>query len=251
MTRLYYPEGLSLNHKVILHEDHVHYLRNVLRQEAGALVNLFNGEQGEWQGEIIALTKNRGEVLVKNCLREPDVELPVMLVFCPIKNDPLHYLIEKCTEIGVTIFQPVLMDRGNIHKINQEKLQRIAIEASQQCERLSVPEVKKLRPLREVLEEWPEGAILYICAERWQESNHQEQKVDKGEERVQKGPPQLSTNGSSISVKASLIGPEGGISPKEIELLSRYSFVQFVSLGKNILRAETAALVAATKMILG
>ncbi|MBW8310023.1 MAG: 16S rRNA (uracil(1498)-N(3))-methyltransferase [Candidatus Paracaedibacteraceae bacterium] len=251
MTRLYYPEGLSLNQTVILQDDHVHYLRNVLRQEAGALINLFNGQEGEWQGEITTLTKTRGEVLLTACLREPQIDSPVILVFCPIKNDPLHYLIEKCTEMGVTIFQPVLMDRGNIHKINREKLQRIAIESSQQCERLSIPEVRELRPLREVLDEWPEGTILYICAERWQDISTQQQRRDKSDDKAAQWPAELSVRGGSVSIKASLIGPEGGLSPKEIELFTHYPFVQFVSLGKNILRAETAALVATTKMILG
>jgi 16S rRNA (uracil1498-N3)-methyltransferase len=172
-------------------------------------------------------------------------------MFCPIKNDPLHYLIEKCTEIGVTIFQPVLMERGNIHKINREKLHRIAVEASQQCERLSVPEVRQLRPLREILDDWPQDTILYSCAERWRESNHQKQSVDNSEDKTSVEGKGIFSTDKSVSLKASLIGPEGGISPKEIELLCRYPFVQFISLGKNILRAETAAVVAATKMILG
>ncbi|WP_051908681.1 RsmE family RNA methyltransferase [Candidatus Odyssella acanthamoebae] len=251
MTRLYYPESLSLNRMVVLQNDHIHYLRNVLRQEVGAQVNLFNGREGEWQGEITSLTKSRGEVLLRHCLREPEVETPVTLIFCPIKNDPLHYLIEKCTEIGVTIFQPVLMERGNIHKINREKLQRIAVEASQQCERLSVPEVRDLRSLKETLDDWPQGAILYSCAERWRESNHQKHILGSSEDKTKVAGKGSSSTGESVFLKASLIGPEGGISPKEIELLCRYPFVQFISLGKNILRAETAAVVAATKMILG
>lgn len=230
MTRLYYPESLTDNKTITLSDDHVHYLRNVLRQEIGSEVNLFNGTDGEWLGCISKLTKSQGEVSLEKCLRLPEPELPVTLLFCPIKNDALHYLIEKCTEIGVTIFQPVIMERGNIHKINQDKLQRIAIEASQQCERLSVPIVRELRHLRDTLDNWPQDTILYCCAERRTENQSPAVNISKH--------------------KASLIGPEGGIHPKEIDLLSRYPFVNFISLGKNILRAETAAVVAAAKMIL-
>lgn len=244
MTRLYCPESLSANKTVSLQSDHVHYVRNVLRRQAGSQVNLFNGQDGEWLGEISVLAKNQGEVVLHRCLRQPEVEPEVILLFCPIKQDPAHYLIEKCTEVGVTVFQPVFMERGNIPRINQDKLQRIAIEASQQCERLSIPEVRELRQLREILDDWPKNTILYVCAERFQNNN----------------PWAVSCDGTdtddmqstvSLKRKAALVGPEGGIHPKEIELLSRYPFVRFVSLGKNILRAETAAVVAAVKMILG
>lgn len=247
MTRLYYPKPLSQNARIVLQEDHVHYVRNVLRQQVGDQINIFNADDGEWQGHISTLTKSHAEISLQQQVRPPEAEASIMVLFCPIKHDPTHYLIEKCTEVGVTVFQPVIMERGNIHKLNQSKLQRIAIEASQQCERLSVPEVRELRPLRDVLKDWPEQIKLLVCAER---ALADKQRLPFTEDLAPKVPTELEDQSKAVTL-ASLIGPEGGIHPQEIELLSNYPFVQFVSLGKNILRAETAAVVAATKMVLG
>lgn len=228
MTRLYYPNNLFESATIALADDHVHYLRNVLRQEVGAPINLFNAKDGEWTGQIVTLTKSRGEVVLGVCCTPPRTEPQLTLLFCPIKQDQMHYLIEKCTEIGVTVFQPIIMERGNIHKINQEKLQRIAVEASQQCERLSIPQVLPLQQLRQAIQDWPAGHVLGVCAER-----HPGQGAD-----------------SDSKVTAVLIGPEGGIHPEELQLLASKPFVQFMSLGKNILRAETAAVVAAAKILI-
>ncbi|WP_010297064.1 RsmE family RNA methyltransferase [Candidatus Odyssella thessalonicensis] len=247
MTRLYYPEPLSKDARIVLQEDHVHYLRNVLRQQVGDQVNIFNAHDGEWHGHISTLTKSHAEISLQQQVRQPEGESPIMLLFCPLKHDPTHYLIEKCTEVGVTVFQPIIMERGNIHKINQNKLQRIAIEAAQQCERLSVPEVRELRPLRDVLKDWPEQIKLSVCAER---AFTDKQRLPFAEDLANNVPAEREGQSRAVTL-ASLIGPEGGIHPQEIELLSNYPFVQFVSLGKNILRAETAAVVAATKMVLG
>lgn len=232
MTRLYTPENLFAQQTVSLAEDHVHYLRNVLRSDVGTTVALFNERDGEWLGRISVLTKSRADVLIETCVRKPEPEPNISLIFCPIKHDPQHYLIEKCTEVGVMSFYPVVMDRGNIHKINQEKLQRIAIEASQQCERLSVPTVYSLQKLEDLLAKWPQDHPLYVCAER-------------------KGQGELSAFSHNSGDAAALIGPEGGITAKEFDLLAKYPFVKLVGLGKNILRAETAAVVAATRLILG
>jgi 16S rRNA (uracil1498-N3)-methyltransferase len=247
MTRLYYPDALAEGRTVVLHADHLHYLRNVLRQQEGGEVALFNSHDGEWAGVLVKLTKTQGEVRLHQRLRLPETDLEVALLFCPIKQDPLHYLIEKCTELGVTVFQPVLMERSTIHKINRAKLHRIAIEATQQCDRLSIPEVRDLRPLREVLETWSSERKLAVCAERLTEGMK-----EGGTGNLKRRVEGVSDQGiQGESGQASLIGPEGGISSKEREFLSRYPFVHFISLGKNILRAETAAVVATAKMVLG
>jgi 16S rRNA (uracil1498-N3)-methyltransferase len=229
MTRLHHPEPLVAGQTIALSDEYVHYLRNVLRCSVGDALSLFNQESGEFESKITVLTKSRIEVFVGNQTRQPEPERQLTLIFCPIKNDAMHYLIEKCTEVGVTEFQPVIMQHGNIHKINLEKLQRIATDAAQQCERLSVPVIQPLKKLDQVLSSWDSNKKIYACFERLK---------DNGVEGV--------TNKEA----AILIGPEGGLHPDEIELLRRQSYVIPLSLGKNILRAETAAVVASALLLI-
>ena len=222
MTRLYHPGSLALRLTVSLADEHIHYLRNVLRYSVGDSLNLFNQESGEFEATITVLTKSKIDVLIGENVRQPETEKQLTLIFCPIKNDALHYLIEKCTEVGVTEFQPVIMQYGNIHKVNIEKLQRIATDAAQQCERLSVPVIHPLKKLEQVLSSWDQHRKIHACFERLLSESRPD-----------------FTSGTAI-----LIGPEGGLHPDEVSLLKRQPFVEPLSLGKNILRAETAAVVA-------
>ncbi len=227
MTRLHVEGVLLKGETLSLADDHVHYLRNVLRYAVGDSIKLFNQDCGEFIATICTLTKSKVDVLIGEQLRVPEVERQLTLLFCPIKNDALHYLIEKCTEVGVTEFQPVMMQYGNIHKINQEKLQRIATDAAQQCERLIVPIIKPLQKLEQILSAWDHQKKLYVCFERMSVPSVQ----------------------NFVKGSAVLIGPEGGLHPSEVDLLQQQSFVVPMSLGTNILRAETAAVVASALLL--
>lgn len=226
MTRLHHPDPLPAGQTIALSGEHVHYLRNVLRYSVGDTLSLFNQESGEFEATITVLTKSSVGVLIGKQTRQPEFEKQLTLIFCPIKNDAMHYLIEKCTEVGVTEFQPVIMQHGNIHKINLEKLQRIATDAAQQCERLSVPVIQPLKKMDQVLSGWDPARTMYVCFERLP-----------------------GDSSGRISGSAILIGPEGGLHPDEVDLLKRQSFVKPLSLGKNILRAETAAVVASALIL--
>ncbi|MBX3458070.1 MAG: 16S rRNA (uracil(1498)-N(3))-methyltransferase [Candidatus Paracaedibacteraceae bacterium] len=228
MTRLYYPDSLVPGLTVSLADEHIHYLRNVLRYSIGDTLNLFNQGFGEFEATLAVLTKSKVDVLIGKNVRQPETEKQLTLVFCPIKNDALHYLIEKCTEIGVTEFQPVIMQHGNIHKVNIEKLQRIATDAAQQCERLSVPFIHPLKKLEQVLSSWDPHRKMYVCFERLPSESRPD-----------------FTSGTAI-----LVGPEGGLHPDEVNILKRQPFVEHLSLGKNILRAETAAVAASTLILI-
>lgn len=224
---------------VSLSEDQVHYVRNVLRLAVGDKLSLFNGRDGEWHGSLETLTKSKG-TLVLDCQLFTQVSPPFAgLVFAPIKHDPLFYLIEKTTELGVTDLYPVLMERSSVGKINIEKAFRNGVEASQQCERLDVPDVHKLQSLREFLEEarhnWPSNYYLVVCRER----DH----TFPLKTVLEKIWTETPKNDAKIFF---LIGPEGGISPEELQNLSQFSFVRFCHLGPRILRAETAAAYALT-----
>lgn len=228
MVRLYSHTALSAGKIISLPEHQTHYLKNVLRHQCGDVIQLFNQESGEWQAEITALSKSKGQVTLANLLRKPVPEQEVGLLFAPLKQEPMSFLIEKATELGVTWLQPILSEYSQIPKVNVEKIERNCLEASQQCERLSIPKVSPLQKLEIVLNHWQEDMVLIVCLER-QESMP-----------IAKVLNQLSPD-QKVSF---LIGPEGGLSSRDSDLLKRYPFVRFCKMGPRILRAETAAVAA-------
>lgn len=230
MVRLYIDSLLDTGKRVLLQEHQLHYLRNVLRLKVQDSLQLFNERDGEWQGILETCTKSQGTVVIQQCLRSPVVEPTVTLLFAPLKQEAMHFLIEKTTELGVSCLQPVTTEFTQINKVNTEKIGRYCVDAAQQCERLSVPTINPLQSLSEVLQTWPQDKTLIVCLER------------------QESLPiaLLLRQLSPMQEVAFLIGPEGGLSVRDIALLSACSFVRFCRMGPRILRAETAAVAALT-----
>jgi 16S rRNA (uracil1498-N3)-methyltransferase len=240
MVRLYVSHPLAPQTLSPLSDDQVHYLRNVLRLKAGDTLSVFNDREGEWLARIHTLTKSRGDVEVIECLRLPTQRRFVGLAFAPLKQEPLLYLIEKATELGVSHLQPVILKRSVVTKFNREKAQRNALESSQQCERLDIPDVQELIPLQDFLKTLSGTFIaddaLIVCQER-----AQPRPIGPILQEI------LSPKEQDIPQKIFfLIGPEGGFSPDELAYLATFPFTHFCSLGPLILRAETAALYALT-----
>jgi 16S rRNA (uracil1498-N3)-methyltransferase len=228
MVRLYIDTQLDTGKTVSLQDYQIHYLRNVLRLKENDAIQVFNAHSGEWGGRLVILTKSQGAVLLQQRIRAPEPESDVDLLFAPLKQEAMHYLIEKVTELGVSRLFPVMTEFTQISRVNQEKVARYCMDAAQQCERLSVPEVFLLRLLEEVLLSWEEGRLLIVCLER--------------QESVALAPLlQQLPLGQKVTF---LIGPEGGLGAKDIMTLSKYSFVRFCRMGARILRAETAAVAA-------
>jgi 16S rRNA (uracil1498-N3)-methyltransferase len=149
-----------------------------------------------------------------------------------LKKDAVDFLVEKGTELGVTRFQPVLTAHSASNRINQSRLSAVAIEAAEQCERLTVPEVLEPISLEALRTGFPKDRQLLICAEAG-EATPIAQALSK-----------LTSDVSSPNRFAVLIGPEGGFQDDELDRLRKLHFVTPVGLGPRILRAETAALAA-------
>jgi 16S rRNA (uracil1498-N3)-methyltransferase len=138
--------------------------------------------------------------------------------------------MEKATELGVRHFYPVMTERCNISRVNENRLRSNVIDAAQQCERFDIPMLHPLMHLNKVLASWNPDIPLFVCQERGDV-------------------PSITQALHSLIPKTPvgfLIGPEGGFSEAEIAYLKSFSFTQFISLGPRILRAETAALAAVT-----
>ena len=119
-----------LGGRVELSEGQAHYLLHVMRAKVGDRLALFNGRDGEWRARIVEVRK-RGCVLECEAQTAPLREVPdLWLVFAPIKKIPADYVVQKATELGVRVLQPVLTRRTIARRVNHERMQANAVEAA-------------------------------------------------------------------------------------------------------------------------
>src|SRR5512139_4121533 len=124
-------------------ERAAHYLKNVMRRAAGDPVILFNGRDGEFAAEIAGVSKRSVDIRVDS-LRRAQSDVPdLWLCFAPLKRDAVDFLVEKATELGVAAFQPVFTQHTAATRLNRERLLANAIEAAEQTELLTLPEVRE------------------------------------------------------------------------------------------------------------
>jgi len=226
-TRLYVPDDLSAGASVALDAPQAHYLRNVLRLGRGAPVALFNGHDGEWRAIIESFSKETCTVRLDRRTREQVPEPDLWLAFAPVKRARIDFLVEKATELGVSVLQPVLTERTQVERVNLDRLRANVREAAEQTERLTLPEVRAPQPLARALELWPAGRRLLLCDESGTS-------------------PDIASalHAEQPGVWGVLTGPEGGFTQRELDALRNLPFVCAVGLGPRVLRADTAALAA-------
>jgi 16S rRNA (uracil1498-N3)-methyltransferase len=218
--RLHVDAPLSPGAAIAASSQQAHYLGTVMRRGAGDTVNLFNGRDGEFVARIEAVRRDRATLRVERQLRAPAPEPDLWLVFALLKRDATDLVVQKATELGVARLLPVTTERSNTHRVNQERLASIATEAAEQSERLTVPHVQPPQPLAAVLADWPPDRRLLVAAER----------IDA---------PGISAGRGPLAL---LVGPEGGFTPVELDVMRARPFVTAVTLGPRILRAETACI---------
>jgi 16S rRNA (uracil1498-N3)-methyltransferase len=226
-SRLYLSQLLAEGTTINLAPGQAHRLRVVLRLGPGAPVAGFNTRDGEWLCRIDEAGRNRTLLIVERCLRPPEVEGNLWLLFAPIKRARLDWLVEKATELGVTELFPIWTRHTQAERLNLDRLHAHAVAAAEQCERLSVPKLHAPQPLDTVLAGWLHERRLFVCDETGAG-------VAIADALAQLNP----------TTSALLIGPEGGLAESELDSLSRFTFVTRVGLGPRVLRADTAALAA-------
>lgn len=222
MIRLYTDHPLAENQKISLNENQSHYVQKVMRLKLNDDLLLFNGKDGEWKARITEIEKKTTHLSLTNQTRPQQQEKSLCLLFSPLKPKRQEFLVEKATELGVSCLWPIRCERTSIPKVNLEKMQAQAREAAEQCGRLTIPEIKDLTTLPQLLKNWPQDERLIF-----------------GDESLNS--PSISTiKGKPCSF---LVGPEGGFTTQEFALLKAHPQACGVTLNSNILRAETAALV--------
>ena len=227
MIRLFVRHDLSEGAELELDEGQSRYLGAVMRLSAGDALAVFNGRDGEWLARVARVGKRAVRLDAEAHLRAqatgPDLDLVIALV----KRARLEVIVEKAAELGARRVRPVTTERTNADHTRVDRLQAIAVEASEQTGRLDVPQVLEPVKLEKLIAGWEAGRKLLFCDEAG------DAKPVLG--AVEAGGPW-----------AILIGPEGGFSPKERELLRGLPYATPASLGPRILRADTAAISALT-----
>ena len=227
--RLYFSKELKANLLSYLSNEQSHYIKNVMRLKPGDTVSLFNATNGEWDAKIVNHEKEGTEFKVERLTKNKKPETDVWLAFSPIKKIPLDMMIQKTTELGVQKFIPILSDRTIVQEINIERLKKIIIEASEQSNRISIPEIRPLEPLKIFLNKFPSNGSLIFCDINCKKSDLKNILLKK--------------NHGPVCI---LVGPEGDFSEKERQLIIEKKEIFSLSLANNLLRAETAAIAAVT-----
>ena len=226
--RLYFPDKIQSDLSSHLTNEQTHYVKDVMRLKIGDKLSIFN-TLGEWNAAIESYEKNGAKIKIMEKVRDKDNEKNIWLAFSPIKQNSLNFLIQKGTELGVQKFIPILSDRTIVREVNIERIKKIIVEASEQSNRISVPEINKPDSLKIFLSIFPKNGRLIFCDINSNQNNLKnifEKKVD--------GPMCI------------LIGPEGDFSENERKMIIDHNQTYSISLAKNILKAETAALSAIT-----
>ena len=232
-ARIYLAAELAPGARIDLESVQAHYLRDVLRLEPGAMLAAFNARDGEWLARVDALGRGRGRLAVESLRRAPEPEPDIWLVFAPVERAPIDVLVQKATELGCALLQPVITRHTAVTRVNVARLAANAREAAEQCGRLSLPEVREPVAFDRLLADWPAGRRLLLCAEAGPARPIGEVLTGLAADPEARAAPW-----------AAMTGPEGGFAESELDALRKLPFVTSVGLGPRLLRADTAALAA-------
>jgi 16S rRNA (uracil1498-N3)-methyltransferase len=238
LHRFYISELVGSKSEVILDStDVVHQIRKVFRLKKGDLLIIFDGSGSDY---TCGIEDFRDETIVLG-VREASKsrfmpEREVYLYAALVKKDTFEWIVEKATELGVTKIIPIIAERTEKKAVNDERLKKIVIEASEQSGRGSVPKIELVIGLKEALIELQEkkedesikSIAFHTDAELFRESDL----------------------GSEVEPLAVFIGPEGGWSPDEIALFNQNK-IPVKSIGTQVLRAETAVVATLSLVMFG
>ena len=228
--RLYVPAAFRVGAEVALDADQSHYLCHVMRLETGAVLRVFNEASGAWRASIAAIGKKFVRITLERQMIAPEAQAELRLYCAPIKRAHFDFMVMKATELGVSHIQPMLTAHTQIREINAERCRAIAIEAAEQSERLSVPEICAAASLSTLAAHWPPHLRPLVCAEFGAATPVFEA---------------LSPLSAPSPLKpAIIVGPEGGFTGEEMAILRGLPHATALRLGPRILRADTAALSA-------
>ena len=220
--RLFFSNSITIGMTDMLDKSQSHYLNKVMRVKENELFSLFNN-RGEWEAKILKISKGLVEFEIIKQLRQKENLRDLWLAFSPIKSNYQNFMIQKATELGVTKFLPIIFERTIVRSINVERLKKIAVEASEQSNRINIPSIEQTQNLESFLNS---NLVDLIFTDL----NSTNKKIDKSK---------LTNKPTCI-----IVGPEGDFSELEREKIHSFKGVQAIKINENILRAETAVISA-------
>lgn len=233
------PEDCSTR-EIVLRDDEAHHAERVLRLRPGTEVVCFDGAGRSWRARIDEYARRAARLTVlEHFCPEPTPNPGVTLAQGFVKGDRMDFILQKATELGVVRFLPLVCDHSDVRLDDarsakrQERWRRIAIEAAKQCERASVPEILPPASVDDVLAGLDETSIAF---------------VERGGAPVRPTLDALLDSGA-LEQSTLFVGPEGGWSSREKTLFAE-NLTHRVSLGRRILRADTAAIVGLALVVL-
>ncbi|MBI5913305.1 16S rRNA (uracil(1498)-N(3))-methyltransferase [Candidatus Azambacteria bacterium] len=211
-----------------------HQLARVLRYTAGDTMIVLDGKGNEGEAVIQSITKDAVTVKVGVYGRNKnEPEYAVALYQSILKKDKMEFVFEKCTEIGVSRFVPMLSEHSVKQGVNCVRARKIVREAAEQSRRGIIPEISEIRSFADAVQEAKKSGAMCVLAHNEGDTEHLGDFA--------------RTHDLSGGINA-FIGPEGGFSDAEVAHASQNGF-HVVSLGKRTLRAETAAIVASFAVV--
>ena len=229
IPRVYSPQTMAIGDCIELEAGAARHLTSALRMSPGQIITLFNGQGGEYTAKLVEAKK--GKAIVSITHFDPvsrESSLPIHLAIGISRGERMDWIMQKATELGASQITPLFTERCEV-KLSGERLekkvghwQQVAISACEQSQRNTVPLVNKPKKL----EQWQAScdASLKLVLHHRTESS-------------------LSGTAQPSGQVALLIGPEGGLSEREIEQAVALNF-QPLALGPRVLRTETAPLAA-------
>jgi len=208
-------------------KDLIHQWQKVFRLKTGDRVILFDGTGFDYVSEFVSL--NRNEVILKVIEKKLNQNIPkkeIHLFQSIIKKDKFEWVLEKGTELGVSYFYPTISERSEKKNINFERAGKIIKEASEQSWRGSLPRIEESANLKDVLDNNFVSIAFHPSGDKFDEKDFEKEKI--------------------LGI---FIGPEGGWSDKELELFKKKG-VKILSIGQQILKAETAAIAISSLLLL-
>ncbi len=226
--RFYVGDRIDLKHDFWLHDEELLLQWNkVLRFRSGQKIVLFDGERTDRLYEITEITAQEAHLKMTTDLNRKLPETEIYLLWSLLKKDKNDWIIQKGTELGVSNFVPIISercDRTDVSSGRIERWRKISIEAAEQSGRSDVPYIREPLNLVKAIDEYS-GKITLLVADEEGERQEVENKI--------------------VGV---LIGPEGGWSDSERQIFEDKSIAN-INIGNFTLRAETAAIIAVSKLI--
>jgi 16S rRNA (uracil1498-N3)-methyltransferase len=222
MNLFYIPELTPSQQEITLSEEESRHACKVLRLKTGDQIALLDGRGGDYLGEITGDHPKHCEVKILSHTFEAAPQHEIHIAIAPTKNnDRIEWFLEKTTELGITEITLLLCKNSERRQSREDRFEKILIAAMKQSQRTYLPKLNALTPFPEFLKKYPQGALAH-CADG-------------------------AKNGLSEAFRPQqypiLIGPEGDFTAEEIQLAEQSGY-DFITLGKNRLRTETAGLYA-------